>query len=213
MTSANQTTTPGFFKRYQWRLVLIGTLIAVAGALAWRYYDSRYPSWYEEVRLSDGRIITIHQKREYFENYGTSQSWVTIDLPELGGKRVWHSYLAPMRVDVIDGNLYVFGKPRGPRQISYYRYPQNHMVAFKWHNSEFQRMPFLNLPASLREAENVYPCLPTNSHQKLTVANKDAQWCPPSGDKSQFVKQINLSEYQKLAIQFAKLDGGLPISE
>ena len=213
MTPANQTIKTGFFKRHQWRLALNGTLILIAGALAWRYYDSRYPSWYEEVRLSDGRIITIHQKREYYENYGTSQSWVTIDLPELGGKRIWHSYLVPMRVDIVDGNLYVFGKPRGPRQISYYRYPQNHMVAFKWQNAEFQRIPFLSLPTSLREAENVYPCLPTKPHQKLTVANKDDQWCPASGDKSQFVKQINLSEYQKLAIQFAKLDGGRPISE
>ena len=87
------------------------------------------------------------------------------------------------------------------------------MVAFKWQNTEFQRIPFLNLPPSLREAENVYPCLPNKIHQKLTVANKDAQWCQASGGKGQFVKLINLSEYQKLAIEFAKLDGGLPTSE
>lgn len=65
MNQAKQTTSTGFFKRHQWRLILISALILLAGALAWRYYESRYPSWYEEVRLSDGRIITIHQKREY----------------------------------------------------------------------------------------------------------------------------------------------------
>lgn len=108
MTSLTQTVKPGFLKRNQWRLILISALLLIASVLAWRYYESRYPSWYEEVRLSDGRIITIHQKREYYENYGTSQSWVTIDLPELGGKRVWHSYLMPQRVDVVNGKVYVF---------------------------------------------------------------------------------------------------------
>ena len=91
--------------------------------------------------------------------------------------------------------------------------PKNHLVAFKWQNSEFQRIPFLNLPASLRASENIYPCVPTKTNKKLTESNIETKWCPASGDKGQFVKQINLSEYQKLAIQFAELDGGLPISE
>ena len=67
---------------------MAGLAIAVvATVLGWLYVDDRYPSWYEEVRLSDGRVITIHQRHEVFDNYGTNQSWVEIDLPELGGKR------------------------------------------------------------------------------------------------------------------------------
>lgn len=126
------------------------TLMALFAAIAlmlifvgWKYYDSRYPSWNEEVRLSDGRVITIRQKHEYYDNYGTNQSWVEIDLPELGGKRVWHSYLKPMRVDVYHGVVYVFGRPRGPRQVSYYLYPRNHMVAFQWNGAEFVRVAYL----------------------------------------------------------------------
>ena len=108
----NKGHTPikaGFVQRNQWRLILGGVILLLAALLGWKYYDNRYPSWYEEVRLSDGRVITIHQKHEYYDNYGTNQSWVEIDLPELGGKRVWHSYLMPQRVDVVDGKIYVFG--------------------------------------------------------------------------------------------------------
>ena len=197
----------------KWIIGIALLVIGLVALLGWNYYQNRYPGWDEEVRLSDGRIITIHQKREYYDNYGTNQSWVTIDLPELGGKQVWHSYLMPQRVDVVDGKVYVFGRLRGPRQISYYRYPKNHMVAFKWQNAEFQRIPFLQLPALLRVEENIYPCIPTKTNAKLTEAIKNRQWCPASGDNKQFVRKINLPEYQKLAIEFAKLDGGLPLSE
>lgn len=98
-------------------------LVCVGVWLTSKWYDGRYPTWQEEVQLSDGRVITVTQKHEYYDNYGTNQSWVTIDLSELGGKREWHSYLVPQRVDVYQGKVYVFGLPRGPRQFSYYKYP------------------------------------------------------------------------------------------
>ena len=124
-------------KPFPWLIGGIFLLVlAAAVAVGWNWYQTRYPSWYEEVRLSDGRVITIHQKREYYDNYGTAQSWVTIDLPELGGKQVWHSYLMPMRVDVKDGVVYVFGRPRGPAQLTRYMYPKNHMVGFRWSSGQ-----------------------------------------------------------------------------
>jgi hypothetical protein len=206
-TKANQAT------RFNWLWAVALLAIAAMGWLGWSYYQSRYPSWDEEVRLSDGRVITIHQKREYYENYGTNQSWVTIDLPELGGKRVWHSYLMPMRVDVSQGQIYVFGRPRGPRQVSHYRYPKHHLVAFVYRSGEFQRIPFLSVPELLRSEEGIYSCLPNRGVTKLTLDAKNREWCAPSGDKEQFVKKINLLEYEKLAIQYARLDGGIPISE
>ena len=175
----------------------------VAAVLRWLYVDDRYPSWYQEVRLSDGRVITIHQRHEVFDNYGTNQSWVEIDLPELDGKRVWHSYLKPMRVDVHGGSVFVFGRPRGPRQMAYYRYPTNHMVAFKWTGSTFVRIPFLQLPGELRREENVYPCVPNPRPKTLTLSKKASEWCPATGDQGQFVRRIDLMEYKALADSMA----------
>jgi len=194
--------------------LLAGLAIAVvATVLGWLYVDDRYPSWYEEVRLSDGRVITIHQRHEVFDNYGTNQSWVEIDLPELGGKRVWHSYLIPQRVDVHLGKVYVFGMPRGDRQYQHYQYPRSFLVAFIWTGSEFVRTPFLGVPEALRQEENVYSCIPENRRTVLTTKQKNDSWCPPKGDDKQFTKQINLPAFQALAIRYSRRSGGLPLTE
>ena len=197
---------------YKWGL-LLGICALAVGWIAWGYYQSRYPSWYEEVRLSDGRIITIHQKHEYYENYGTNQSWVEIDLPELGGKRVWHSYLIPQRVDVVDGKVYVFGMPRGDRQYYYYSDPRNFLVAFSWNGSVFERLPFLSIPEESRQEENVYSCIPTLREKNLNIKFKDSSWCPPKGDDGQFIRQINLAAYQAAAIRYSRRAGGKPSSD
>ena len=199
------------------RLLKLSGAFAVCMLLAvwvgWSFYQSRYPSWYEEVRLLDGRIITVHQKREVYENYGTNQSWVEIDLPELGGKQVWHSYLMPQRVDVFGGNVYVFGMPRGDRQYQYYADPKNYLVGFRWDGKQFARLSFLSIPEIVRREENIYSCVPAKLGNKLDLKTKDKTWCQPSGDSAQFTKTINLAEFQKLAIQYSRRAGGKPASE
>lgn len=192
--------------------VLTALGIAAAGWLAWSWYDARYPSWKEEVQLSDGRVITVKQKRQYFENYGTNQSWVTFSLPEMGGERTWHSYLRPQRVDVHDGRVYVFGSPRGIRQFVYYRYPKHYLVAFIWNGSEFERVPFMSIPPELRELQNIYPC-ERKSRRPLTLEEKARTWCEPTGNRGQLTRHIHLQEYEKLAAEYARLDGGKPLTE
>lgn len=194
-------------------LILAVLVVMVFGVGVFVYYNNRYPSWYEEVRLSDGRIITIRQKREYYEGYGVNQSWVEIDLPELGGKKVWHSYLVPMRVDVQQGKVYVFGRPYGSRKFYSYHYPKYYMVAFQWTGIDFMRVPFVQLPESIRQEENLYSCTPDRKLKVLKIAVKDQRWCEPSGDNGQFVKKINLSAYQELAMEFSRSDGNKPASE
>ena len=184
-------------------------MLVIAG-IAYAGYDRRNPSWREEVRLSDGRVIWIRQKHEYFDNYGTNQSWVTLSLPELGGERTWHSYLTPQRVDVANGRVYVFGFPRGDRQYAYYNYPRRYMVAFVWNGTDFQRIPFLDVPESLRGEENVLSCLPEAEFKGLARA-EGHWWCPAQGDKKQFNKKIDLPAYEALATSYARRTGRAPI--
>ena len=201
MTKSSTTTRT---KPVPWLIVVLGLLVlGAAAAVGWNWYQKRYPSWFEEVRLSDGRVITIHQKREYHENYGTAQSWVTIDLPELGGKQVWHSYLMPQRVDVVDGKVYVFGIPRGDRQLQYYRFPKYYMAAFIWQSGHFERIPFLAVPEKSRNEENVYPCVPSPLIGKLDLLKKSGSWCAPRGDKGQLAKELNLKAYAEVVDKMA----------
>ena len=101
---------------------------------------------------------------------GTNQSGVEIDLPRLGGKRVWRSYLMPQRIDVANGKVYGFGAPRGIRQNQFYGFPKNHPVAFAWNGSEFLRVTFLQLPSLIRQEENVYACVPASSADYQALA-------------------------------------------
>lgn len=187
-------------------------LLALAG-IAYAWYDHRHPSWREEVRLSDGRVIWIEQKQEYYDNYGTNQSWVTFSLPEMGGQATWHSYLTPQRIDVHQGIVYVFGFPRGDKQFSEYRNPKHYMVAFRWTGSGFERIPFLQVPPSIRDAENVYSCVPRRSDRPLSLAVKDQRWCAIRGDRWKFHRRITLEDYEALARYYAGLKNTQPSSE
>jgi hypothetical protein len=213
MGEANSASSRSFPRRQPYGWYAVALILLVIAGIAYAWYDRRHPSWREEVRLSDGRVIWIRQKHEYYENYGTNQSWVTFSLPELGGERTWHSYLIPQRIDVANGRVFVFGFPRGDRQYAYYNYPRRYMVAFTWNGSDFQRIPFLQVPEALRGEENVLSCLPEARRAKVSLAVKAQWWCPPQGDKKQFTKKIDLPAYEALATSYSRRSGGAPISE
>lgn len=179
----------------------------------WRWYEHRYPTWQEEVQLSDGRVIVVKQEREHYDNYGTAQSWLTFSLPEMGGKRTWHSHLTPQRIDVHEGKVYVFGFPRGDKQFAFYHRPKNYMVAAVWADGDFKRIPFISVPEMLRQEENVYPCISVRRDQLLTIATKREKWCSARGDRGQFGKKVNLDEYKDLAAFYADLTNSQPASE
>lgn len=164
------------------------------------------PTWKEEVRLSDGRVIEITQKRKFYENYGTDRTWLTFSLPEMQGRQTWDGYLAPMKIDAYKGRVYVMGRPRKPKHVQYYQYPKICIVPFVWADGEFRRIPFDQAPPSLLATENVFPCVPEKKG-KLTLAEKDSNWCPPTGTHNQFVRAINVNEYEKICDFYAQLDG------
>ena len=187
-------------------------LAAAASVLAWSgwaLYRERYPSWYEEVRLSDGRIITIKQRRRYFPHHGTTDSWVSIDLLELHGKYVWHSRLIPQGIDVYDGKVYAFGIPDNLQSLSFYRYPKYYIVAFIWDGRDFVRIPFLSMPHSIRKEENLYRCIPTvvglPLWSKVDIKQKYDIWCPARGRDNSLGRNIDVPSYKAAVDRLAKL--------
>ena len=194
-------------------ITLAIVFFAASSFAGWLWHEKQYPSWQEEVQLSDGRVVTITQKRKYFDGYGTDQSWVTFSLPETVGEQTWHSYLMPMRLDVFDGKVYVFGRPRGVKQFTHYGYPKHLVVAFLWNGSSFQRIPFNELPKQVKEEENILPCIDFQQEKLISLTNKKTRWCPPTGDNKQLTKIINWDAYMKLADDYARLDGGHALTD
>lgn len=192
--------------KYYKSIITATAAIISIGLGLWGWSNNQYKNWKEEVQLSDGRVITIIQKRKHISNYGTDQSWITFSLPEMDGEQTWHSYLIPMRIDVHDGKVYAYGRPRGPKQVAFYQYPSVCIVGFSWENSEFIRIPLKKIPKHLLESENVYPCIPKNESEKISITDKSNAWCPPAGDRQQFTKFINFNEYKKACDDLAMLD-------
>ena len=92
-------------------------LAIMCGALA---ACSKTVEWNEEVKLNDGRVIVVTQKRrceggDYNAKTGAScvarESWLTLKLPEFSDKDiVWHESLKPMVVNIHLRRLYVVGR-------------------------------------------------------------------------------------------------------
>lgn len=90
------------------RQITLGFVLAVA-ALVGGCGDNTI-TWTEEVKLLDGRVITVMQKRRIEGNI-EREAWLTIKLPEFGDKEiVWHENLDTMVLNVYQNKLYVVGR-------------------------------------------------------------------------------------------------------
>ena len=197
------------------RLLIAGAAILSIAGLSYAWYDYRFPSWKEEVLLPDGRKIIVKQRRDFTEGYGTRKTWLTFSLPEMGGEQTWAEWLYPTMIGVADSKVYVIGRPRGSRQFSIYSHPRYAYVAFKWQGNQFQRIPFLSVPESIRVKENVRWCLPGGDDSKKSVPEA-VQWCVEKmgpDDKFPMPQIVNLDIRAREAIDWAKSAGHMPDSE
>jgi len=135
------------FKRMTLGFVLAGVPL-VGGC------GSNTNSWQEEVKLLDGRVITITQKRRYENVYDGQSSgnlprefWVTFKLPEFGEQEiVWHENLLPMILNVYQGKLYVIGVPWTELEFRQYGKPKPFYIGYRYESAQFVRIPFQEIP-------------------------------------------------------------------
>jgi len=100
-------------------------------------------TWTEEVKLLDGRVITVTQKRRYDEDKMPREAWLTFRLPEFGEQEiVWHENLEVQVLNVYLGKLYVVGDARGQREFRQYG---AHYVPFRYEAGQWVRIPLRNL--------------------------------------------------------------------
>ena len=113
-------------------------------------------SWTEEVKLLDGRVITVTQKRRIEEDI-EREAWVTFKLPEFGDKEiVWHENLDTMVLNVYQGKLYVVGVPGTIIEYRQYGRPEPFYIGYRFDNAQWVRIPFSEIPVAIYDA-NMYP--------------------------------------------------------
>lgn len=141
---------------------------------------SNIGSWQEEVKLLDGRVITITQKRRYESVYTGSNSgnlpreyWMIFKLPELGDKEItWHENLLPQVLNVYQGKLYVVGTPFTEVEFRQYGKPFPEYVPYRYEAGQWQRIPFNEIPEAIYETNLLIRNEPPSGAKFVTFAIK-----------------------------------------
>ena len=129
--------------------------------------------WREEVRLEDGRVVVIDQKRNCEPGYTghggqqddclSRESWVTLNMPEFGASPIlWHEHLAPLVVNVHAGKLYIVGRPPTDREKQLYGNPRPSYIGFVWENGEWTRISFDRIPTEIYETNVLVGSVPSD---------------------------------------------------
>lgn len=150
--------------------------VTVIGLVTYGLFEYRFPSWTEQVRLPDGREISVKQRRNATDSTGTRRTWLTFSLPEMGGERTWSASLYPTMIGVADGSVYVIGRARLINQFLNWGFPKYGYVAFKWNGRDFERVSFMAVPEHLRQEENVRWCL-TSGTDFRNKKGHNRLWC------------------------------------
>lgn len=114
-------------------------------------------TWQEEVKLLDGRVITITQKRRYENVYDGQSSgnlprefWLIFKLQEFGDKEItWHENLFPRVLNVYQGKLYVVGTPWTELEYRQYGKPYPEYVPYRYEAGQWQRISFNEIPEAI----------------------------------------------------------------
>lgn len=137
-------------------------------------------TWQEEVKLSDGRVITITQKRRYEMVYTGSNSgnlprdfWLTFKLPEFGDKEItWHENLTPQVFNIYQGKLYVVGVPGTEIEFRQYGKPYPEYVPYQYEAGQWLRIPFSEIPVDIYDTNMWIDNEPENNSKYISLTDK-----------------------------------------
>jgi len=114
-------------------------------------------SWQEEVKLLDGRVIVITQKRQYERAYNGSnyggvprESWLTLTLPETSNQKItWHEKLKPSNLNIVNGKLYIVARPSTAREFYLYNKPSPPYIGYIFEDNVWRRVLFNEIPVEM----------------------------------------------------------------
>lgn len=142
-------------------------------------------TWQEEVKLSDGRVIVVTQKRRYegaYSGHGSGASsipreaWLTFKLPEFGSKEiVWHENLDTQILNVYKGKLYIVGLPHTEREFRQYGSPRPSYIGFRYDQGQWVRIPFNEIPIAIYDSNMWLDSAPDNKSKYVSLTNKAGQ--------------------------------------
>jgi len=153
------------------RLTLLGLTLACVPLVGGCGDNTRI--WQEEVKLSDGRVITITQKRRIDANQIPREFWLTFKLPEFGDKEItWHENLEAHVLNVYQGKLYVVGIPFTEREFRQHGKPMPFYIGYRYEAGQWQRIPFNVIPETIYDTNLLIANAPPDGVKLVTSAMK-----------------------------------------
>lgn len=143
-----------------------------------------YVEWQEEVKLNDGRVIVVTQKKKCSEAYDGNayqtciarEAWVTINLPEFSEKPiVWHEHLKAIVVNVYNSSLYIVGDFPTELEFKQYGKPQPPCLGFVWNGSQWRRVSFAEIPQEIYDVNMLIKSNGPKGIKYLTLQQKNSK--------------------------------------
>jgi len=165
-------------KRGGWlAVVLLGCFVLAVSALGG---CSNSGSWQEEVKLTDGRVITVTQKRRYEgvytgQNFGDlpREFWLTFKLPEFGDQEItWHENLQPHVLNIYQGKIYIVGVPCTEREFRQYGSPRPSYLGYRYEAGRWQLIPFNEIPEAIYDTNMIIANGPPRGAKFVSFAMK-----------------------------------------
>ena len=180
-------------------LGLLARFTLVLGALGTLPACSDMISRQEEVKLNDGRVIIVTQKRRCDGAYNgdsyskciAREAWVTFKLPEFGKEEItWNARLWPRVVNVHQGQLNIVGVPHTKREFDFYGRPQPHYLGYKLERGQWQRIAFKEIPEAIYDT-NLLIDPPPSSMKLVTLAAKASLEMNGNPSYPSYIKRID----------------------
>jgi hypothetical protein len=161
------------------KTVIVMAILAV-GVLLIGMASLNIKTWQEEVRLLDGRVITVTQKRR-LEGVYTGQdfgnipreAWVTFNLPEFSAQQiVWHENLIPLVLNIYNGKLFIVATPWTALEIRQYGNPNPGYVGYRFENGQWTRIGFNDIPVAIYDRNMWIYAVPKKGADRVTLGDK-----------------------------------------
>lgn len=170
-------------KRLAQLVLVAGGITVLPGCSEGFTAQAGFRTWQEEVRLNDGRVIVVTQKRRCEgaytgQNYASCiprEAWLTFKLPDFGSQEiVWSEKLKPMLLNVHNGRLFVVGRFPTEREFRLYGKPQPSYVGFRWENGHWKRIAFTEIPEAIYDT-NLLIGFPPEGTKLLVLTRKESR--------------------------------------
>lgn len=132
-------------------------------------------SWQEEVKLIDGRVIVVEQKRRCPDATCRTapEAWLKINLPEFSDQPIlWHEKLNPLILNTQKGVLYVVATPPSCRESLLYGDPVPFYIPFKYEHGQWSLIRVEDIPVEIYDVNMLIPSVPQDGTQLLSVDQK-----------------------------------------